>query len=109
MKWLERLRGLVGGEGRVRDPDGLYFYVRCSRCGHKLQVRADRRFEVMRDLDEGGYKLRKEMMDGTCFSLMYATIRFDEDRRIVSREIEGGEFITEEEFEQPVVEGESGG
>jgi (2Fe-2S) ferredoxin len=44
------------------------------------------------------------MMDGTCFSLMYATIRFDEDRRIVSREIEGGEFITEEEFKQPATE-----
>jgi hypothetical protein len=109
MKFLERLRGLVGGEGRPRDPDGIYLYVRCGRCGQKLQVRADRRFDLMPDLDEGGYVLRKEMMDGTCFSLMYATVRFDGDKRVVSREIEGGEFITEEEFRQSSPEAEPGG
>jgi (2Fe-2S) ferredoxin len=98
MKLLKRLRGLVGGEGRSRDPDGIYFYVRCGRCGQKLKVRADRHFDLVQDLDEGGYVLHKEMMDGTCFSLMYATVRFDDDKRIVSQEIEGGEFISEEEF-----------
>ena len=95
---MERLRGAVGGGGRPRDPDGIYLYVRCGRCGTPLQVRADRRFDLLRDLDEGGYVLHKEMMDSKCFSLMYATVRFDDDKRIVSREIEGGEFITEEEF-----------
>jgi (2Fe-2S) ferredoxin len=98
MKLLKRLRGLAGGEGRPRDPDGIYFYVRCGRCGQKLKVRADRRFDLVRDLDEGGYVLHKEMMDGTCFSLMYATVRFDDDKRIVSQEVQGGEFISEEEF-----------
>ena len=100
MKLLKRLRGLVGGEGRPRDPDGIYFYVRCGRCGQKIKVRADRRFDLVRDLDEGGYVLHKEMMDGTCFSLMYATVRFDDDKRIISQEVEGGEFISEEEFHQ---------
>ena len=100
MKLLKRLRGLVGGEGRPRDPDGIYFYVRCGRCEQKLKVRADRRFDLVRDLDEGGYVLHKEMMDGTCFSLMYATVRFDEDKRIISQDVEGGEFISEEEFNE---------
>jgi hypothetical protein len=40
------------------------------------------------------------MMDGKCFSLMYATVRFDGSKRITSQKIEGGEFITEEEFHQ---------
>lgn len=100
MKLLKRLRRLVGGEGRPRDPDGIYFYVRCGRCGQKLKVRADRRFDLVQDLDEGGYVLHKEMMDGTCFSLMYATVRFDDDKRIILQEVEGGEFISEEEFHQ---------
>lgn len=107
MKWLERLRGRAGGERRPRDPDGIYLYVRCGRCGQKLKVRADRRFDLLRDMDEGGYVLRKEMMDSTCFSLMYATVRFDEDYRVVSREIEGGEFITEEEFSESPPEAEA--
>jgi len=96
MKWMERLRQAFGGGSRGED--GIIFYVRCERCGEKLKIRVSRRFEVTRDHDEGGYVLRKEMMDGRCFSLMYATIRFDEKYRPVSKEIEGGEFITEEEF-----------
>ena len=100
MKLLQRLRGRSGGKRQPRDPDGIYLYVRCGKCGQKLRVRADRKFDLRRDLDEGGYVLRKEMMDGNCFSLMYATVRFDDSKRIVSREIEGGEFITREEFEE---------
>ena len=48
MKWLERLRGSVSGEGHPRDPDGIYFHVRCARCGVKLQVRAARRCDLKR-------------------------------------------------------------
>jgi hypothetical protein len=98
MKLRDRLHRLLERGGRAHDPDGIYFYVRCGQCGQKLQIRASRRFDLVHDLQQGGYTLRKEMMDGTCFSLMYATIRFDENYRILSREIEGGEFITEEEF-----------
>jgi hypothetical protein len=76
------LRRLFGGGGGGDTDTGLYLYVRCSRCGEALRV------------------LRKEMMDSKCFRLMYATIRFDGRKREVSREIEGGEFITREEFER---------
>ncbi|HIE37703.1 MAG TPA: hypothetical protein EYH30_11495 [Anaerolineales bacterium] len=102
MKLRERLHRLLERRERAHDPDGIYFYVRCGQCGQRLQIRASRRFDLMRDLERGGYMLRKEMMDGTCFSLMYATIRFDDAYRVVSREIEGGEFITEEEFRRQV-------
>ena len=101
MKWLQRLLGSAGGAGRPRDPDGFYFYVRCGRCGQKLELRADLRFDLMQDLDEGGYVLHKDMMDSKCFSMMHATVRFDENRQAVSQDIEGGTFITEEEFRQP--------
>ncbi len=100
MKLRECLRRLTATREQTDDPDGIYFYVRCGRCGQALRVRASRRFDLMSDFEQGGYVLHKEMMDGTCFSLMYATVRFDENYRILSREIEGGEFITEEEFQK---------
>ena len=98
MKLLERLRELVGGGGRTGDPNGIYLYVRCGRCGETLEVRADKRFDLVRDYDKGGYVLHKEMLGSQCFSLMHATVRLDDNKRILSREIQGGEFITEEEF-----------
>jgi exosome complex RNA-binding protein Rrp42 (RNase PH superfamily) len=50
-------------------------------------------------MDEGGYILRKEIMDNQCYQLMHAEVRFDGRRQITSRDISGGEFITREEYE----------
>jgi hypothetical protein len=96
MSFLKRLFG--GGE--PHDPDAIWLYVRCDYCGQKMKLRVDRRFDLRTDYEQGGYKLDKEIMDGTCFSLMMARIRFDGGQRIVSQELEGGTFLTREEFEQ---------
>ncbi len=100
MGFLKRIaRALFGSsEGEFRDREGIYLYVKCGRCGAPVQVRADKRHDLQRDYDSGGYVLRKEIMDGTCFSLMQATVRFDAAYRIIDREIEGGEFISYEEY-----------
>ena len=96
MSFLKRLFG--GGE--PRDSDAIWLYVRCDNCGQKMKIRVDRRFDLRRDYDRGGYKLDKEIMDGTCFSLMMARLRFDTGYRVLSRELEGGTFLTREELEQ---------
>jgi hypothetical protein len=48
--------------------------------------------------DHGSYVLRKEIMDNQCLQLMRAELHFDERRRVLSRELSGGEFITEKEW-----------
>ena len=96
MGWLGRLFG----KGEARDPDALWLYVRCDRCGQKLKVRVDRRHDLVRDYESGGYQLNKEIMDGTCFSLMMARLRFDAGQRIVSQKLEGGTLLTREAFER---------
>lgn len=98
------LRRLFGGGARPDDSDaGMYLYVKCARCGEVLRVRVDTRNELSPeygDMEANSYALRKEMMDSKCFRLMYATLHFDGRKREVSREIEGGEFITREEYER---------
>ena len=96
MSFLKRL--FSGGE--PHDPDAIWLYVKCDYCGQMLKIRVDRRFDLRQDFEQGGYKLDKEIMDGTCFSLMMARIRFDGGQRIVSQELEGGTFVTREEYEQ---------
>ncbi len=76
----------------------LWLYARCGQCGAKVRVRID----LYNDLswtDDGGYILRKEIMDNRCYRLMNAVLRFDNARRVASREISGGEFITKDEYE----------
>ena len=77
----------------------MYFFVHCEKCGTKLQVRANKRNDFMRDFDTGQLVWRKEIMDGKCFTLLHATVVMDPTYRIRSQELDGpGHFITKEEY-----------
>ncbi len=91
---------LLGGAGAApHDPTGIYLYAKCARCGTPLRIRVDKHNDLQRDYDTGEFHLHKEMMDGTCFSLMHATVRFDAAYRILEQHIEGGEFILASEYQ----------
>jgi hypothetical protein len=100
---MDFLRRLFGGGKAAPSDDGQHLYVRCGRCGALVHVRVhvynDLAVEYDND-DVSGYTLHKEMMDATCFRLMQADIRFDRNRRELERSIEGGEFISREEYER---------
>jgi hypothetical protein len=102
MGLLKRISSLFGGgESEARPPadNGLYFYVQCNCCGEKLRIRVDCSNELQRDYDTGGFFLRKEMMDGRCFQLMYAEISFDDRYRVICQDVTGGRFITRDEYQ----------
>ena len=80
------------------DPNALWLYVRCARCGTPLAVRVDLRNEPSIDYEAGGYVLVKEMMDNKCFTLMTAHLRFDTRRSVVEQTVDKGTFITREEY-----------
>ncbi len=98
MDWLNNLfKGKPTGAGD--DKNVLWLYVRCDRCGSPLAVRVNKNNEMSPDYENGGYMLRKEMMDSKCFQLMYAELHFDEQGRETSREAEHATFITGDEYE----------
>jgi len=100
---MGRLRSLFAGSGE--EPGIFNLYVRCGKCGEKLRLRVSTRSDLMRDYDRGtgdmgsGYILRKDIMDDRCFQIMHAEVQLDDSHRILSQEISGGEFITQEEYE----------
>ena len=95
---LNKLRAWFQGSAQPTDPQGIYIYVKCSKCGAPVKIRADKAHDLQRDFDSGGYSLRKEVMDGSCFQLFYFTLHLDAAYRITDREIENGEFITAEDY-----------
>ncbi len=99
---MDFLRRLFGGKNQTPPDNALHLYVRCARCGAVVHVRVHLYNDLAADYDEAesvsGYRLRKEIMDSRCFRLIYAEIRFDRNRRELERTIEGGEFITAEEY-----------
>ncbi len=104
---MEILRKIFGG-GKPRergDPNAIYFYVRCKKCGEKIRLRVDKRYDLMRDYDRGpgdagsGYILQRDVMGNKCFQLMHMEVFLDNGYRVLSQDITGGEFITREEYE----------
>ena len=104
MSFLKKIASFLfeGGE-REEDGDVHWEYVRCSRCGEKIPVRVDLRNELTPQYEggEGAYYVRKGVVGGgksRCFQMIEVELFFDLHRRLVSRYISSGEFITKEEF-----------
>lgn len=92
---------LFGGKGSASsDANALWLYVQCSKCGAPVAIRVDTRNDISTDYETGGKYLRKEIMDSTCFQLMYADVRFDANGNIAEKNIQGGKFLSQEEYAQ---------
>ena len=91
MKFLQRL---FGGKPAPQD-NGIYFYARCNHCGRVLHTRLNPANDLSLS-DEGGYHVRKEMVDDRCFRRIVLNAHFDDKRHLVSSEVEGGTLIDRE-------------
>jgi hypothetical protein len=98
MGFLDRLTSLFGSKPSRQADDAIHIYVECDRCKSKVHVRLDRRHDLSAG-EGGGYFVRKEIMDSRCFRLMSAEINFDGSYRVQSQDLQGGRFISKEEFE----------
>ena len=104
MSFLKKISSaLFKGAGGEGNRDVHREYVRCSRCGEKIRVRVNLRSELtpQHDEGEGAYYVRKGVIGSgrtRCFEMMEVELFVSPDRRLVSRYISGGEFITKDEF-----------
>lgn len=101
MGFFDSLRKMFGGSAPAQpqgDPNAIWLYVRCKRCGTPFRVRVDRRNDLSREEGPGTFLLRKQAMDNKCFQLIEAELWFDESYAVVSSEIKGGTLLTEEEY-----------
>ena len=100
MGLIKKLARLFGGsdEGDIHRE-----YVRCTHCGEKIAVRVNLNSELTPQYGEGegAYYVRKGVFgsgETRCFQMIEVELYFDYEKRLVSRHITGGEFITADEF-----------
>lgn len=96
------LRKLFGGQSAQPPADnGVYFHIRCDRCQTPVKVRVNLGSDLEADYGDTaatGYVLSKEVMDDRCFRLMRLEVHYDSRQREESRVVDGGTFITAEEY-----------
>lgn len=83
------------------DEAAYWIYVRCDRCGEKLQTRVNLHNDLSVEYVEGNihsYNCRKTMVGSSgCFQRIEIQLIFDKNRKLIDREITGGTFIEEGE------------
>ncbi len=97
MGFLKRLFG--GGEKKPKeyvDTRGVYFHVRCHNCATISRLRADKEYDLIREGD--GFVWHKTIVDNRCFRPMPTVVTLDKAYQIVSADITGGEFVSEDEY-----------
>ena len=102
MGFFKKLASLVSAT--PTDMETLGLYVRCDKCGEVLGTRIHLGNDLSPLYGEGGpgitYFVRKTLMGSKrCFQPIEVELTFDADRKVIARDIMGGQFITEEEYE----------
>lgn len=99
MGLLKRLGNLFRSAASPATP----FYtlqVRCARCGEEIQAQVNLHNDLSHTFDDGQavYYCRKVLMgdQGLCFQRIEVELKFDANRKLVERQIQGGKFIDEE-------------
>ena len=94
------LKKLFGGEKKEKpyvDKTGIYFYVQVNGVDSRVRVRADKQHDLMRV--DNGFVWHKTIVDSKYFRRMQAEVHFDSSYKVTHADLQGGTFITKEEFD----------
>ncbi len=86
--------------------DSLYVYVKCKLCNEIIPVRISLKEEVQENYDKSKEKscafyLRKDVAgsgNNRCFARISIYLEFDGQFRIIGTQINGGSFVSEDEY-----------
>jgi len=97
--WSGLLSKLKKGLMVEKEPDFIFFNVKCNRCGEEIQIKVNRRNDLQnlyKDSRKTGpaYILTKEALGKKCPNLMKISVKFDENYRILSKKVSGAKFIS---------------
>ena len=101
MGLFDGLRRLFGGS-RTSADHGVYYYVRCTKCGEKIRFRVDLRWDLAPhyegDDQASSFSVTKHIVGQKCFRPIEVTLDFDRNRKETGNSVKGGELITESEY-----------
>jgi hypothetical protein len=103
MSFLKKIASALSPKG-AEEGKALWVYVRCGKCGETIKTRLDLTHDLTPNYSDEGrvtdYVLRKVLIGSQrCFEPIEVQLTFDPQRKVTSREIVGGQFISKEEYE----------
>lgn len=102
MSFLKKITSIFSPGGGSKTP--MYWvYVQCNRCNEKLRTNVnlnnDLSIRYAESNSDDTYFTHKTIIGrNLCFQPIEVELSFDRQRNLVDKQIQGGRFITEEEF-----------
>ena len=102
MGFWKKITGLFSSPVGGSSDYAYWVAVKCNRCGEVIRARVDLRNDLSIDYGEEDnqttYFCRKTLMgEQHCFQKVEVELRFDQARKLIDRQISGGQFVEEEE------------
>lgn len=104
MNLLKRLASLFSGGGGIPSGDKRYLtiYALSRRCNEPVSGQVDLLNELSKP-DEGEYayytrKVLHTSGEHRCFSQVEISLYFNQDKRVMHHEVEGGRWLTSDEY-----------
>ena len=99
MNFLRKINDFLMPPNAGPDGDiGLYYYVRCNRCGEVIKVRVNPHNDLSIENDVMRF-VHKTIVGQNCYSRIEAEFQYDSRRRLNNVEIEGGAQVTKAEYD----------
>jgi hypothetical protein len=100
MGFLKKLRSLLSSSGNDRN---YWFYVKCDHCQEVLKGRIDMVSQLSVKYSDQSKKnsfyCRKVIIGSSrCYKPIEVEFTFDASKKIVEKQITGGEFVTEDDY-----------
>jgi hypothetical protein len=96
MGFLKKLFGGKKEPAQYVDKRGVYFHVLCANCGTVTRLRADKEYDLVRE--GNGFVWHKTIVDNRCFRPMPAIVHLNGQYDVISEEISGGSFVSEQVY-----------
>lgn len=86
----------------VKNTNLLLIYLKDKKCGEKIKVLVRKSYDIQtvyEDSHNAEYRLSKVVICNNCYNKINLQLDFDRGYNIINSQIDGGELITEEEFD----------
>ena|SRR5258706_2143368 len=100
MNILRQLANLFVGKAPVSGDIGIYYYMRCNRCGEVIRVRLNPMNDLSHSEDGKGYFAHKVIVGQRCYNRIEADFEFDSNRKLSDKNITGGTLVDQAAYDE---------
>lgn len=79
----------------------IAIYLKDNKCNEKIKILVRKSYDIQRIYEEGEeveFRLNKVVICNKCYNKIYVKLDFDRNYNIIKKEVNGGEIISEEEY-----------